>query len=373
MHHHDARVTQAVLQASEEVAWTQSRAYEYFANTVVYPPLGYSPAVAGIWIGRALALGVDATLILTRGLGAVVAVGTGAAAIALAGPAAPFLFAVLTLPLAIAETSAVSPDGLIYALAAAAASLASPAFTGGAPIGRGHAVAIAACIGCLATTRPVSLPPAALVPMLRGPTRAFRLWLLLAIAGVTLTWAVLMAWLVMVPLYNSDPAGGRDPMQQLHLLLMHPAAIVNIAGNTFADYAGTLLMQFIGAGEWALPDSSIVAAYVVLGLVLLLGIPADTTRWSMARSLALLVALATAASPIFGIQFLSWTRPGELRVDGVQGRYFIPLALFLPLLAPRLRLPSLPAQIVSACGLAVFPGISLALLLCAVVRRFNLT
>ena len=61
-------------------------------------------------------------------------------------------------------------------------------------------------------------------------------------------------------------------------------------------------------------------------------------------------------------------------MDGVQGRYFTPIAVFLPCLLPprrgpagwRLRGPALPAL----CALAVFPLASIVATVEAVVVRY---
>ena len=46
------------------------------------------------------------------------------------------------------------------------------------------------------------------------------------------------------------------------------------------------------------------------------------------------MALGGAVAGIFGIQYLTWTAPGDAMVDGVQGRYFLVAAMLLATLPP---------------------------------------
>lgn len=378
MYHPGSPVTRALADASHRVKWSSSRSYRYFANTVLYPPSGYIPAVTAIWIGRAADLGVDTTLILARCMGGFIAIAIVAAAIALAGAAAPFLFALLTLPIAMAQTAAVSPDGIIFALAALAMALAWPDLAERTLTSTARAVSITTCLGLVVMARPVYLPLAVVPLLLRGPSCAARCWLTLAIVGVTLAWSALMAAVVMVPLYNGDVAGTPDPSLQMRLLFAHPGMIIQIARATLSAYGNVLLTQFIGAGEWELPHSYFAPAWAILGIALLLSIPSKRSDFASQRALILLAALAAGAVLIFSIQYLTWTRPGGERIDGVQGRYFIPLVIFVPLLLPRLRLRlrlrlrMASAETIAAGVVAIFPAVSLAVLAHAIVWRFYL-
>jgi uncharacterized membrane protein len=74
---------------------------------------------------------------------------------------------------------------------------------------------------------------------------------------------------------------------------------------------------------------------------------------------------------IFAACYLT-TIPGSSKIDGVQGRYFIPLALLIPGVLPTIpvrqeSLLSLPLAVI-----ALFPVISIATLLYAIVWRFYL-
>lgn len=80
-------------------------------------------------------------------------------------------------------------------------------------------------------------------------------------------------------------------------------------------------------------------------------------------------ALLAAILLIFLLEYLSWTALGAGFVDGVQGRYFLPIALFLPCL-----LPALPAWACRTLLVPVmaFPALSIAITVHSLVLRYYL-
>ena len=69
--------------------------------------------------------------------------------------------------------------------------------------------------------------------------------------------------------------------------------------------------------------------------------------------------------------YLVWTKPGEIIVVGVQGRYLIPLAVFIPAAIPFVFGPAPPAVARAAfVALLAFPPISIAVTLYAVLQRY---
>jgi uncharacterized membrane protein len=83
--------------------------------------------------------------------------------------------------------------------------------------------------------------------------------------------------------------------------------------------------------------------------------------------------LLLSACGMFGAEYVSWTAPGNPTVEGIQGRYFLPLALVGAALLPAVggaRVARLRAALVLA--VAAFPVVSLAVTMQAVVVRYYL-
>ena len=105
------------------VHWSDDRMMLAFTNTAVYPPVFYIPAAVGVLVGRATRMTVTQTLILSRLLTGAAAVALAAVAIACAGDAAVWLFAVLTLPTSMSLIASPSQDALMLACSALAGAL----------------------------------------------------------------------------------------------------------------------------------------------------------------------------------------------------------------------------------------------------------
>ena len=86
-------------------------------------------------------------------------------------------------------------------------------------------------------------------------------------------------------------------------------------------------------------------------------------------SLVMIACVAAAVLAIFDGQYLSWTPIGSATIDGVQGRYFVPLLPFLGLALPAFDLRGgdairqvlrLPTALAGLAGLVVIPALVVA-------------
>jgi hypothetical protein len=360
--HPERKITRAMLQQAGAILWSR-RAEAAFPNTVIYAPPCYVPSVIGIWAGRLLGFSIVHTLLLSRLLTGAACILLGAAALARAGGMAPFLLTVLCLPMTLSLFAAVSQDGVLIATAALGAVLL---VQGG---GRRALAGLCACLAVVALARPPYLTLAAL-PLLRaGSPRRARLRGALAVALPSLAWAGAVAAFTM----GAAPAGAAiQPGRQLAFLAGHPGALWSIAAATLrvqGGLGGLIPAQFVGVLGWLdvrLPAPYYAAAAVVLALALLASRPDAPGLGPRARAL-LGGALVLAVLGIYGLQYLTWTPVGAGHVDGVQGRYFLPLALFVPALRAGRAARGAAALRLAAM---LFPVVSIAAVVHGLVVRY---
>jgi uncharacterized membrane protein len=124
---------------------------------------------------------------------------------------------------------------------------------------------------------------------------------------------------------------GSDSAGQLRFILTHPPAYIAtlIRSCLRAAHFGSFIGWF-GWLEIRLPLWIIVP----YGL-LLLAVPfVERPAFCLSRRQRLLAAslFALLVAIIFTVQYLQWTVVGKMTIDGVQGRYFIPVAPLLLLL-----------------------------------------
>jgi hypothetical protein len=104
--HPELRASRAMW--SPAIDWSGERVQTGFAATALYPPFFYFPAALGIISGRALNLSVVQTMQLARLVTGVTTVVIGAVSIACAAGAASWLFAILTLPMSLSLSAALT-------------------------------------------------------------------------------------------------------------------------------------------------------------------------------------------------------------------------------------------------------------------------
>jgi len=348
---------------------SSSIGYVAFPTTAFYPPYSYLSDVVGILLGRAFDLTIAATLLLARAVGSITYVAIGAFAIAGAGEAAPLLFSVLLLPTAIAQGGSASQDSFLFALAALVASLTLAGLRDQTLVDRRRMLVLCVAIGMLVTARPPYLPLAVLPLLLRGQTIWLRLACSLAIVMVCILWSTLMAAFVAVPVVVEG--GVSDVPHQAVQLLLHPVSFVSLVVQTLGSTAYRKYVEFVGLGFWWLPHEYYVAAGCILVLATMLCMVSPHRGGWWPQSAAMLGVIGSAAALIFVACYL-FTRPDAPEIVGVQGRYFIPLALLIPGVLPAIPMRDKNLLALPLAVIALFPIISIPTLLYAVVWRFYL-
>jgi uncharacterized membrane protein len=215
----------------------------------------------------------------------------------------------------------------------------------------------------------------ALLPF--GLTRSRWRWRLVgaaAIAACVVVWSAIAANRALV---NTGLIVGADPAAQASFLRNNPWQVVHIACATLRTYP-VYVEQFIGRLGWIdtpLPPAYRTAAIAMLGVAAvaaMLGLRGD--RISIGGRLTIAAGVLLSAIGVFAIMYLTWTVPGHPTVDGVQGRYFIPLALIgaalLPAIGDLRGAPRLHRALVML--VVAFPVVSLAVVMRTVVLRYYL-
>ncbi|HYZ64373.1 MAG TPA: DUF2142 domain-containing protein, partial [Acetobacteraceae bacterium] len=333
--------------------------------TAIYPPFFYAPSIVATWIGRAARFSVIHTLYLARLLTGLVCCALIAAALRTAlqagmAGAALLVFALATLPMSLALQSACSQDGLMLATAAFAAC--QFARLRGVPGSRGF---LAMCVG-LALVAMARAPylPLALVPLAAPVPWPRRL------AGAALVAGACLAWVAAAAIFTAidfTPDRGANVGAQLRLLL-DPARDVALVARTIHELGANYVQQFVAGLGWVdvpFPRLFIVAACGVLGIALL-----PSLTWPGRASVVVGLSVLLAAGAIVVLQYLTWTALGAHIIDGIQGRYFLPLAMVLAGLAMwrgHGRLGQACAAIVMA-----FPAAAIGVTVRALVVRYYL-
>lgn len=172
-----------------------------------------------------------------------------------------------------------------------------------------------------------------LIPATRFPSKKNRWLLFFLLAFVNLT---IFSWWT----YLRGKYGFRAPFPdvsweaQWTFIKSDPLNFLEILGRTWLTFAKDYWMSFIGNLGWletTLPDKAYLL-FLVIFLLLWVGDREPSWKPRAADRGWSLASFILGILLIFLAQYLTWTPVGSPLIDGVQGRYFIPLSP-LPFLA----------------------------------------
>ena len=308
----------------------ERRSFMGLPSTGRYVPLLYLPQAVAIGVGRLLGL---APILLTYAgragnLAAWLCLGYLALTVA---PIIewPMLLLLLT-PMSLFEAASLSADAMTNAV-----SFLLTAYCLRIAVGETDAISnrewawlTLLCV-MMALSKQVYLPLAALVLWI--PARKFggrrRQIVCLAVTGAatTLAWG---AWTLFVASLHVELLPYTSVPDQLAFVLHHPGQFLRILLNTLSNQPSNQLRSFVGVLGWLdtpLPNRFIKSYYFMLALTALATGRAEVRVSAGQRLLAAALAAACVLALLVA-SYVSWTRVGEPIIEGIQGRYFIPLS-----------------------------------------------
>jgi uncharacterized membrane protein len=329
------RLTAAQQQAAQALRWSGDEVFLANPGTGWYLPPIYAPVAAGLALGRALDLPVQASHDLARAIALSASLVVLVAALRLHA-AGPLVLLLLALPMSLFQWLSPTLDGLAHALTvwAACAFLRLRADSAArAPPRWALAWTWLAVLALLAGTRPFMLPLLLLPLALHGRAWARLRALSLVLAAAVLAWYVWAAGAVVdLRVARSAGLGG-----VLRHYAADPADLWRVVTATLGDgdtlrFYGRSFVGVLGWLDTLLPAWAYPALAAALAVVALLSL----LRGTAGRSGGWLLLCALACVPlIFAAMLAGWTPLPAQRIEGVQGRYFIaPALLAAAALAP---------------------------------------
>jgi hypothetical protein len=354
-----ARVmTPDLLERQRAISWDGRTTLMMVANTAPYFPLLYAPGAVGLAMGQTMGLGPYDSMRLGRALMAFACALLGGAALWVAPRAHAVLLVSLSLPMTLSLGASFNMDGVLLAVSAFAAGCVLRGQVGAPPWRWVAALALAVVVAAKPPYAPLAM--VFLCPASTDRTRSA--WSLVIQRACLISIAILpgIAWLAIAtarvatdfvvepylpgPLW--DGAGDSlfttiDRHAQIGILWRSPRLALSLPWNDLRREGAELLRQMIGVLaqlNLALPDWVYSAWRAVLPIALLSAcLHRSKTSRPAATPLGAAAALFAVWATITAIilsQYVSWTRVGAASVDGVQGRYFLPVLAFLPFILP---------------------------------------
>jgi len=305
--------------------WSGQEAFLPIPGTGYYLPFVYLPQAAGLCLGRALQLPVLASYELARALTFTVSLLWLLAAIRMHNPG-PLTLLLLCLPMSLFQWLSPTVDGLAHAMTVWLASAFVRLYSGDAGSSTALRVAWVAVLAMLVGSRPYLLP-AFLLPLALALRRRDALVAFAAAAALlgVLAWYAWVARTV-VDLRITRSAGTAEIAGYY---AARPAELLAVVRATLGDTPRLLFYgrSFIGILGWL--DTMLPPwAYPALASTLAATTVLCALRGSVGAAAPWLLAAAAASVPlVFAAMLVGWSEFPAIRIDGVQGRYFIAPAL----------------------------------------------
>ncbi|MBF6173446.1 DUF2142 domain-containing protein [Nocardia blacklockiae] len=353
---------------------TEATTPVWFTNTAAYSPVPYVPAAVGIRLAQALDLDVSGMLLLTRlaGLLAYLVV-VGGALWVLRGLRVQWLaFAVAVLPIALFQAGTVTADTLTNALAVLVSCLLVKGLFLGTRLSRAEVAVTLAATVALPLCKPTYVLLAmltVLIPARQYGFSSWRRWIPWVCAALGA--ALFATWMKIAAPTGEGMGLMRPPAQwhsvrpgdQLKEILSHPFDFLGTFVDSIWLRDQRWFTQFFGELGFAyidVPAVSILAC--LLAFAVGLGIAERMTADRLRTWVVALTVLASIAM-IYVTLYMSFTPVGYYLIDGVQGRYFVPLAI----VAFAVLLRWMPLRLGSSRGVTPTRGPAIAIVTATVV------
>ncbi|WP_378735830.1 DUF2142 domain-containing protein [Nocardia brasiliensis] len=311
----------------------------WFTNTAAYSPVPYIPAAVGIRLAELFGLDVGGTIALTRlaGLLAYLSV-VGFGLYALRRHRVQWLaFTVAVLPIAVFQAGTVTADTMTNALAIMVSALLVKALFLGDRLGRVETGALLAATILLPVSKPTYVLLAMLVVLVPADRFGFTGWRRAIPWAFAVAGGLVFAVWMKIAAPTGDGMGLMRPEHQWHSvkpgeqlrgILSDPGHFISVFGESIALRDERWFSQFFGELGFAYIDVPALTMLACLfAFAVSIGVADRMTAATFRRTLLVALTVAASVAMIYVTLYMSFTPVGYYIIDGVQGRYFVPLAI----------------------------------------------
>jgi uncharacterized membrane protein len=326
-----------IYKTSEGLSYSlspQKRDKQIFSATSVYTPVSYITSASSIFVGRILGLSPLALLYFGRLADLTVWVVLLSLAIYLMPRKKWALVFVGLLPMCLFQAATVNADVMSIGLAAVfiASILRFMEKDKTHPIGLKQALYLLALATAMVLSKQIMfvlLPLVLLIPSARFKIRN-SIWIKIAIILIPV---LLLGWW-MYFIRGIDVTGSftnrQNPSEQLHFIAHNPHSFINVIWNTyFFNWGDSVTRSFIGTFGWSdAPLSEFIVAIAYIAFFLILTINNNAKTWLSKNQKLFILVIGIVYWLAVSAALYIYYSPVEFKVIfGLQGRYFIPLAL----------------------------------------------
>jgi uncharacterized membrane protein len=311
----------------------KSNAFTDFRNTVIYAPFLYFPQAIGITVGKVITPHVLWFIYLARFFNLFFSIVLIYFAIKIIPILKWEVFLLGLMPMTLFELSSLSADGLTISLSIFTITLFLYYSLVKKSIKYVDLLVILAVSILLCLAKQAYLPLVFLYFII--PHQKIGSWVKYFFIFFIIFVLILLSlgcWGMMIKdiFMTSAPVQGINPYKQIAFIYSHPCAFVIALVRTYFNNL-FFTNSFIGCLSWLdlkLPNF-LIESYLSLLILNPLFSEAKETGLSAKQRVWFIFLFVSNAFLISLLLYLTWNSVGATLIDGIQGRYFIPIALLL--------------------------------------------
>ncbi len=311
---------------------------EYFSYpaSALYNPACYLPQIIGVFIGKIFSSSILLMAYLGRLFNFVVFVALLYFSIKLIPMYKNFLLLLACLPITIQEATSLAPDSLAIGLTFFITSFVLYlTFQKNKNISNKELIILYASAIMIGFCKIVYLPIILLyfiIPKTKFGGMKHKIFHAAFLA--TLVIGINTIWLVISSKYLIEIRDGVNSAEQAVFIVHHPFAFLEILIITIDKmllfYIQTGLGMYLGPLSIQMPN--LYFFITIIFIVLILAQNSDSLKITSQNKLLVIVTFSAICLLIFTSLFLQWTPVGGGIIEGVQGRYFLPILPLVPII-----------------------------------------
>ncbi len=363
--------TSVVAQLLQEPFEHEPLLWQDFRNTAIYTPVAYAPAITGIWAANLSGSSALKMMYAARIATLLFWVGLVFAAIRLTPVFKWVAVLIGLLPMHIFVASSLSADVMTNGLTMLLIALIlRSAFAEKGTFNRREGAWLLIVSVLVVLSKHVYFLLAALAIMI--PTGRFgsmkRKALYLSLLGaVDIAVNIIWAWLiqgVVVPVVWADPG------KQVEFIIAYPWEYVKVLATTLSMWWWIYAQWFVGVLGWLdtwLP-SWVYPSYIAVMLCIALMDKGSGRPMRLAERLFVAGTCTALLVLVLTSQYIMYTSPMDPSIIGVQGRYFIPLAMAALLVLYNRKIKA--KEVMIGIAVPIFCSIVLAVTCYSLIARY---
>lgn len=323
-HHPEEKINKDILNDARSLYWSDARSFSEFSNTALYFPLAYLPQTIALTIGKVFNFSINYSYYLARIFSLLTILLFIYIAFRIYEPH-PVVYFLLMMPISIFQCGSATADGIIFSMII----LISSIFMAIGKNGYNRRLFLLMCFFIfIFTTHRINFYLLTFIPIILFLNEKRKIYI---VSSILLSLSVLL-WIFAAMKYTALPNRPVSMFDIAFYYISNPIKTIELFVNTItSDFIVKFYIKsfvgYIGWLDFAISYEKIRNILICISLVFIAF--SKIKKLNIEKITALIIALISILTMYF-IILVQWTDfPNATYIEGVQGRYFIPIIIMV--------------------------------------------